>query len=203
MPARRITRLCLHAASRLKRKQPRRSVLGDDETEASPFQSAGIVGGFRGNEVSLAIVQQDNYEFGVEKRSDDQIRELVTVDVSRRNLHSPGRTDKTDSGLMASTEIEVDRILRGGRSVAGDPDQSQIGLAVAVKVSDSKLRRTQGDGGPDEARDRLVRILKFLAPCPKAGDQAQNRDGGKKESVDEAAQAHCDASVYRTIPRGW
>jgi len=139
---------------------------GCAEVEAGPFQSAGIVRGFRGNEVSLAIVQEDHLEFGVKKRSNDQIRELVSVDISRGDLHSPGRTDKPDSSLVTAAEIDVDHILRGRRAVDGRPDQRQIGLAVAVEVCDGKLCRTQSNGCPDETRDRLVRSLKFQASCP-------------------------------------
>jgi hypothetical protein len=104
---------------------------------------------------------------------------------------------------VPGAKVKVDRILRGGRSVTRDADKSQIGLPVTVKIRDRKLSGAKRNGRPNEAGDGAIRISYLRVPGPEGCEQAENGESRKKDSVGEAAHAHSDNSVYRTLPRGW
>src|ERR1700720_1603812 len=146
MPTRQSVRLSRRAAAWLERELIREEVAGREQAEGRSFPRAGKRGGLGGSKVALAVIQENRYELRVEKRSDDKIGELVSVHILRSNLKPPRRPDNADRGFVPGTEVQVDRILRGGRAIARDTDKRQIRLQVAVKIRDGKMRGALREG---------------------------------------------------------
>jgi hypothetical protein len=203
IPIRRSARISRRAAAWLKRELSPGMIVRRNQAKVRAFPRGGKIGGFGGNEVTFAVIQENRHELRVEKRSDDKIGELVAIHILRGNLKTPGRADNADRRFAPGAEVKVERISRGRRAVACDPDKSQIGLPVTVKIRDGKLARAKRDGRSDEARDWPIGFPDLREPRPEGYDQAENRASRKKESVGEAAYAHNDDSVYRTLRQGW
>jgi len=174
MPTRGRAHFSRRVAARLERELTRRNVLRRNEVEVGATHSAGKIGGFSRNEVTLAVIQENRHEMRIENRSDDKIGEFVPIHVPRGDLQAAGRADNADSGFGTGTEVKVDRILRGERAIARDADHSQIGFPVAVKIRDGKLRGAKRDGRADEARDGAIRVSDLRVPDPERCGQAED-----------------------------
>ena len=179
MPTRGRAHFSRRVSARLERELTRGNVLRRNKVEVGATHSAGKIGGLGGNEVTLAIIQENRHEMRVEKRSDDKIGEFVSVHVPRRDLQASRRANNADSSFGPGTEVKVDEILRGGRAIARDADQSQIGFPVPVKIRDRKLRGAKRDGRADEARDGAIRGSDLRVPDPEGCDQAEHRNSRK------------------------
>jgi len=179
MPTRGRDHFSRRLAARLERELTRRNVLRRNEVEVGAIHSAGKIGGFGGNEVTLAVIQENRHEMRIERRSDDKIGEFVSVHVPRRYLQAARRGDNADSRFGSGTEVKVDRILRSGRAIARYADHYQIGFPVAVKIRDGKLCGAKRDGRADEARDGAIRGSNLRVPYPEGCNQAEDGNSRK------------------------
>jgi len=108
MPTRGIAHFSRRVAARLERELIDRNILRRNQPDVGAIHSAGKIGGFGGNEVTLAVIQENRHEMRVEKRSDDKIGEFVSIHVPRGDLKAAGRPDNADSRFGSGTEVKVD-----------------------------------------------------------------------------------------------
>ena len=119
---------------------PRWNIIGRRQAEVSPLPRAGKQSGLGGSEIAFAVIQENRHELRVEKRSDDKIGELVSIHILRGNLKTTGWAHNADRGFTPRAEVQVDRILRGGRAIARKTDKREIRLQVTVEICDGKMR---------------------------------------------------------------
>lgn len=89
-------------------------------------------------EPATAVVEKNRDRFAKGGGREDKINGVVAVDVARQDLQATGWGYDSDGLAATGSQLKPNRVNGLARIGTGDFDAGQVGMQVAVKISDGE-----------------------------------------------------------------